>query len=50
MVPAIAKGHGAWVLVDIKSPMKAASSIWLRVDDPNRVKESDEGNNSFKVK
>ena len=44
-VPAIPAGGGQWVLVKINSPIAHASKVTLRVDDPNRVGESDEGNN-----
>jgi hypothetical protein len=49
-VTAIAKGKDLWVEVNNDSPVAAASSISLRVDDPNRVKESNETNNSYKFK
>jgi hypothetical protein len=49
-VTAIAKGKDLWVEVNNDSPTAAASSISLRVDDPNRVKESNELNNSYKFK
>lgn len=49
-VTAIAKGKDLWVEVNNDNPIAAASSISLRVDDPNRVKESNELNNSYKFK
>ena len=49
-VPAIQKGKDLWVDVNNDNPAAAASSISLRVDDPDRVKESNELNNSYKVK
>jgi hypothetical protein len=49
-VNAIAKGKDLWVEVNNDSPVAAASSISMRVDDPNRVKESNELNNSYKFK
>ena len=47
VVSPIAKGENLWVVIDIGSPMANASKITARVDDPNRVRESNEGNNSF---
>lgn len=47
VVPPIAKGENLWVVLDLGSPMANASKITARVDDPNRVRESNEGNNSF---
>ena len=49
-VPAIPKGKDLWVDVENDKPAATASSISLRVDDPDRVKESNELNNSYKVK
>jgi hypothetical protein len=44
-VPEIPAGGNQWVLVNIGSPIANATKVTLRVDDPNRVPESDEGNN-----
>lgn len=44
-VPEIPVGGNQWVLVNIGSPIANASKVTLRVDDPNRVAESNEGNN-----
>ena len=50
-VAPIAKGKDLWVDVNNDNPLTAAvSSISLRVDDPNRVKESNELNNAYKFK
>jgi hypothetical protein len=49
-VTPIAKGKDLWVDVNNDNPIAAASSISLRIDDPNRVKESNELNNSYKFK
>ena len=49
-VPAIQKGKDVWVDVNNDNPAAAASSISLRVDDPDRVKEANELNNSYKLK
>jgi hypothetical protein len=49
-VTPIAKGKDLWVDVNNDTPIAAASSISFRVDDPNRVKESNELNNSYKFK
>ncbi len=44
-VPALPTGGSDWVLVDIRSPIASATKVTLRVDDPNQVPESNEGNN-----
>ena len=49
-VPPIAKGEDMWVVLDVGSPLANASSITMRVDDPHRVRESNEGNNNFTYK
>ena len=49
-IPPIQKGKDLWVDVNNDNPIAAASSITLRVDDPDRVKESNELNNSYKFK
>jgi hypothetical protein len=49
-VTPIAQGKDLWVDVNNDNSIVAASSISLRVDDPNRVKESNEVNNSYKFK
>jgi hypothetical protein len=49
-VTPIAIGKDLWVDVNNDNPLAAASSIHLRVDDPNRVKEANELNNSYKFK
>jgi hypothetical protein len=49
-VTPIGKGKDLWVDVNNDNPVAQASSISLRVDDPNRVKESNELNNSYKFK
>jgi hypothetical protein len=47
VVSALPPGETLWVLVNIGSPLSAASKVTMRVDDPNRVRESNEGNNAF---
>ena len=49
-IPPILKGKDLWVEVNNENPLAAASSISLRVDDPDRIKESNELNNSYKFK
>jgi hypothetical protein len=44
-VSEIQAGGSQWVLVDIGSPIAHASKVTLRVDDPDKVSESNEGNN-----
>jgi subtilase family serine protease len=47
VVPVLAAGAQDWVVVDADSPIANAEHVYLRVDDPNRVAELDEGNNSY---
>jgi hypothetical protein len=49
-VTPIAKGKDLLVDVNNDNPIPAATSISLRVDDPNRVKELNELNNAYKFK
>jgi hypothetical protein len=49
-MPALAVGQEIWVVVRADMPLTAAPTIHARVDDPDRVKESDENNNEHKVK
>ncbi len=46
-VSPIPAGETLWVLMDIGAPVSAASKVILRVDSPNRVRESNEANNSY---
>jgi hypothetical protein len=50
LVPAIPAGQSEVVLAELGGTIEGASKLYLRVDDPNRIPESDEGNNAFKVK
>jgi subtilase family serine protease len=50
VVPALAKGHATWVAIDADSPVANAQHVTLRVDDPNRVAELNEGNNGYTYK
>jgi len=49
-VSPILAGETLWVLMDVGSPIPAASKVILRVDAPNRVRESNEANNSYTYK
>ena len=49
-IPPIQKGKDFWVDVNNDNPIPAAPSISLRVDDPDRIKEENELNNSYKFK
>lgn len=49
-IPPMPKGKDIWVDVNNENSLAAASSISLRVDDPDRVRESNELNNSYKFK
>jgi hypothetical protein len=50
LVPAIQPGQSQVVLAELGGTIAGATQLYVRVDDPNRVPESDDGNNSFKVK
>jgi hypothetical protein len=49
-VPALAAGQDVWTTVQAAMPVMAAQKVYARVDDPDKVKESDEGNNGHVVK
>ena len=49
-MPAIEAGESQVVLAELGGTIAGATQLYVRVDDPNRVLESDDGNNSFKVK
>lgn len=46
-VPPLAAGQMVWVNVGSTKPLAEADKIYLRVDDPNKVSETSEGDNSF---
>lgn len=50
VVPALAAGEEAWVRVQADSALRAADRVFARVDDPDRVPESDERNNGHVVR
>jgi hypothetical protein len=50
LVPAVLPGQSQVVLAELGGTIAGASQLYVRVDDPNRIKEQDEGNNSYKVK
>jgi hypothetical protein len=50
LVPAVLPGQSQVVLAELGGTIAGATQLYVRVDDPNRVLESDDGNNSFKVK
>ena len=50
LVPAIQPGQSQVVLAELGGTIAGATQLYVRVDDPNRIKEQDETNNSFKVK
>lgn len=50
LVPAVLPGQSQVVLAELGGTIDAASHLYVRVDDPNRVPELDDGNNSFIVK
>lgn len=49
-VPAIQPGQSQVIQAQLSGTIAGATQLYVRVDDPNRIKEQDEGNNSFKVK
>lgn len=50
LVPAVQPGQSQLVLAELGGTIAGATQLYVRVDDPNRIKEQDEGNNSYKVK
>ena len=46
-IPPLAAGQMVWVNVGSAKPLAEADKIYLRVDDPNKVSETSEGDNSF---
>jgi hypothetical protein len=50
LVPAVLPGQSQVVLAELGGTIDGATQLYVRVDDPNRVVELDDGNNSFKVK
>jgi hypothetical protein len=50
LVPAVLPGQSQVVLAELGGTIDGATQLYVRVDDPNRVLELDDGNNSFKVK
>ena len=50
LVPAMAAGQSQLVQAELGGALDTATSLQLRVDDPNRIAESDESNNSMQVK
>jgi hypothetical protein len=50
LVPAVQPGQSQVVLVELGGTIDGATRLYVRVDDPNRIPEQDESNNSFKVK
>jgi hypothetical protein len=50
LVPAVLPGQSQVVLAELGGTIDGATHLYVRVDDPNRVLEFDDGNNSFTVK
>lgn len=50
LVPAMAAGQSQVVQAELGGALSSASSLQLRIDDPNRLKEMNEENNYFQVK
>jgi hypothetical protein len=50
VVPALAAKTSVWVAVGAGLPIKAADGVSARVDDPNKVSETNELNNGYKFK
>jgi hypothetical protein len=50
VVPAVAAKASVWVTVGAGLPINVADSVTARVDDPNKVPESNELNNGYKFK
>ena len=50
LVPVVAPGTSQVVLAQLGVTISSAEQITLHVDDPNRIKESNEANNTFQYK
>lgn len=50
LVPPLAPGQDAWTTVQTDMPVMAAQHVYARVDDPDKNKESNEGNNGHQLK
>lgn len=50
LVPAIAAGQSQVIQVELGGSFETATSLQLRIDDPNRISEMNEGNNAFQAK
>jgi subtilase family serine protease len=50
LVPVVEPGTSQVVLAQLGTTISSAEQIDLHVDSPNRIKESDEGNNGFHYK
>jgi len=50
LVPTVQPGQSQVVLAELGGTIAGATQLYVRVDDPNRIAELNEGNNSFKVK
>ena len=50
LVPAMKPGESQVVLAELGGTIDGATQLYVRVDDPNRIPESSDSNNSFKVK
>lgn len=50
LVPVVEPGASQIVLAQLGTTISSAEQIALRVDSPNRIKESDEANNGFQYK
>jgi len=50
IVPPLAAGKDGWTTVQADMPVMAAQKVYARADDPDKVSESDEGNNGYELK
>lgn len=46
-VPMLQTGERQWLVVEVGASPTRADSLTLRIDEPSRVIESDEGNNAY---
>ena len=49
-VPGLAAKASTWVAASVGLPIAAADGVTAKVDEPNKVSETDELNNSYKIK
>jgi len=47
-VPLLQAGERQWLIVEVGAPLAEADQVVLHIDEPARIVESDEGNNTYR--